>query len=156
MIDGNDLERVLAGYRTLLAGANWIPMDELVAADQASPYYNEANKVSIFYAQSWALTHLLMMGDGTGPLKKELADYLTLLEDFVPSAVAYRRTIGRGGTHLSPRCTAAHPNAWTKPRPWPIWLRGSPPPSRNTISSWQKFVCSRKSKPTRSAPPRAP
>ncbi|HTA24693.1 MAG TPA: TonB family protein [Terriglobales bacterium] len=40
-----------------------IPLSVLFQVDQSSPYYNEANKTSIFYAESWALTHYLMIGD---------------------------------------------------------------------------------------------
>jgi Tfp pilus assembly protein PilF len=40
-----------------------IPLDVLFHVDAASPYYNEENKVSVFYAESWALTHYLMIGD---------------------------------------------------------------------------------------------
>lgn len=40
-----------------------IPLPELFKVDHNSPYYNEQNKVSIFYAESWALVHYLMLGD---------------------------------------------------------------------------------------------
>lgn len=40
-----------------------IPLDVLFHVDASSPYYNEENKVSVFYAESWALTHYLMIGD---------------------------------------------------------------------------------------------
>jgi thioredoxin-like negative regulator of GroEL len=40
-----------------------IPLPVLFKVDHKSPYYNEQNKVSIFYAESWALIHYLMLGD---------------------------------------------------------------------------------------------
>jgi Tfp pilus assembly protein PilF len=40
-----------------------IPLDVLFHVEASSPYYNEENKVSVFYAESWALTHYLMLGD---------------------------------------------------------------------------------------------
>jgi len=40
-----------------------IPIEALFAADNRSPLYNEANKASIFYAQSWTLTHYFLLGD---------------------------------------------------------------------------------------------
>jgi tetratricopeptide (TPR) repeat protein len=40
-----------------------IPLDVLFRVDHNSPYYNEQNKISVFYAESWALTHCLMVGD---------------------------------------------------------------------------------------------
>lgn len=41
----------------------FIPLNVLFNVTQSSPYYNESNKTSIFYAESWALTHYLMLGD---------------------------------------------------------------------------------------------
>lgn len=40
-----------------------IPLSTLFQVNRASPYYNEAAKTSIFYAESWALVHYLMIGD---------------------------------------------------------------------------------------------
>lgn len=40
-----------------------LPLSTLFSVSYDSPYYNEQNKVSIFYAESWALTHYLMIGD---------------------------------------------------------------------------------------------
>jgi len=39
-----------------------IPLSVLFAVDRASPYYNEPEKTPIFYAESWLLTHYLMIG----------------------------------------------------------------------------------------------
>jgi Flp pilus assembly protein TadD len=41
----------------------FIPLQVLFKIDRSSPYYNEEKKTSIFYAESWALTHYLMEGD---------------------------------------------------------------------------------------------
>ena len=38
-----------------------LPIETLLAVDRFSPYYNESNRVSIFYAESWALVHYLML-----------------------------------------------------------------------------------------------
>jgi hypothetical protein len=46
-----------------LRGGALIPLPILFKVDHSSPYYNEQNKVSIFYAESWALIHYLMLGD---------------------------------------------------------------------------------------------
>jgi tetratricopeptide (TPR) repeat protein len=40
-----------------------IPLSILFKVDAASAYYHEENKGSVFYAESWALTHFLMMTD---------------------------------------------------------------------------------------------
>jgi tetratricopeptide (TPR) repeat protein len=46
-----------------LRQSSLIPLDVLFKVDHSSPYYNEQEKTSIFYAESWALTHYLMIGD---------------------------------------------------------------------------------------------
>ena len=44
--------------RTLLT-SKWIPLDALTSADHKSPLYNERDRAGMFYAESWALTHML-------------------------------------------------------------------------------------------------
>jgi lipoprotein NlpI len=55
-----------------------IPLDVLFHVDASSPYYNEENKVSVFYAESWALTHYLMIGDKQAH-RQMLLDYAAAL-----------------------------------------------------------------------------
>jgi tetratricopeptide (TPR) repeat protein len=38
-----------------------IPLETFFQVDHNSPYYNEQNRTSVFYAQSWALVHYLML-----------------------------------------------------------------------------------------------
>ncbi len=66
------------GLIQLLRQERLIPLDVLFSVDHSSPYYNEQNKISVFYAESWALTHYLFIGDG-GAHRQLLNNYLTLL-----------------------------------------------------------------------------
>ena len=43
-----------------LLRAQYIPLAELIEVNERSPLYNEGSRRSIFYAESWALTHYLM------------------------------------------------------------------------------------------------
>lgn len=52
-----------AGLIEVLREQPMIPLQTLFRVDQASSYYNENTKATIFYAESWALIHFLMMGD---------------------------------------------------------------------------------------------
>jgi tetratricopeptide (TPR) repeat protein len=61
-----------------LREGHWIPLDVLLKVDHSSPYYNEQNKTNVFYAESWALTHYLMIGDNLAH-RKMLNDYLIAL-----------------------------------------------------------------------------
>ncbi|MDE3201009.1 MAG: tetratricopeptide repeat protein [Acidobacteriota bacterium] len=54
---------------------NLIPLADLFRFDQNSHYYHEENKGNIFYAESWALTHYLMI---TGKISNKdfVTDYM--------------------------------------------------------------------------------
>ena len=39
----------------------WLDFDTLTSADKASPYYHEESRVGMFYAESWALAHMLFL-----------------------------------------------------------------------------------------------
>jgi tetratricopeptide (TPR) repeat protein len=77
----------------VLRESRLLPLEVLFAVDHASPYYNEEQKVTIFYAQSWALTHYLMMND-LNKRAKRLTEYLSLLSQEVEPLEAARRTMG--------------------------------------------------------------
>ena len=47
----------------LLRAQPLIPLNILFTVDHSSPYYNESHGASIFYAESWLLTHYLMIGN---------------------------------------------------------------------------------------------
>ena len=51
-----------------------IPLDILFKVTTSSPYYNEQNKTSVFYAESWALTHYLLIGDNQSH-RQSLVDF---------------------------------------------------------------------------------
>ncbi len=53
--DANCIMRLRAG--------KLLPLAELFRVTHDSPYYNEADKAQTFYAQSWALTHYLMLAE---------------------------------------------------------------------------------------------
>lgn len=48
---------------SLLRQEQLLPLRTLFNVDHYSPYYNEGNKRGIFYAQSWALLHYLLLGN---------------------------------------------------------------------------------------------
>lgn len=77
----------------LLREAKLLPFQSLFAIDYSSPYYNEDNKGSIFYAESWVLVHYLMVKarqEGTNPL----AEFLKLLRQQVNETEAASRAFG--------------------------------------------------------------
>lgn len=52
-------------YLNFLARNRLLPLEALLA-DDADPHDRDVYGASLFYAQSWALTHLLLLGDGSG------------------------------------------------------------------------------------------
>ncbi len=70
-----------------------LPLEILLKVDHRSPYYNEATKSSIFYAQSWAMVHYLMLDD---KMRKEqpLVAFGRLLANDVDEVEAARRAFG--------------------------------------------------------------
>ena len=70
-----------------------LPLSTLFRVDATSPYYNEQNKTSIFYAESWALTHYLITRDWRERTDR-LNRFVALLGKDVTPEVASRQTIG--------------------------------------------------------------
>jgi tetratricopeptide (TPR) repeat protein len=70
-----------------------LPLSTLFTVDNNSPYYHEENKGSIFYAESWALTHYFLIKDN---LEKthHLADYGALLEKKTDPVTAATQAFG--------------------------------------------------------------
>ncbi|HME09100.1 MAG TPA: tetratricopeptide repeat protein, partial [Bryobacteraceae bacterium] len=52
---------ILPGHIQQLRNNRWIPLSTLTRVDQNSPLYNERDRVGLFYAESWALVHMLML-----------------------------------------------------------------------------------------------
>jgi tetratricopeptide (TPR) repeat protein len=55
-----------------------IPLPVLLKVDATSPYYHQEQKGTLFYAESWALTHMLMIDDRLHKTA-HLDDYMRLL-----------------------------------------------------------------------------
>ena len=53
--------KVAPGHLEILRTNKLIPIETLLQVDKDSPYYNEQNRTSVFYAESWALVHYLML-----------------------------------------------------------------------------------------------
>lgn len=48
----------------ILSQLPWLAPDELAAVTRGSRVYDEASRAGVFYAQSWALVHMLRLGEG--------------------------------------------------------------------------------------------
>ena len=45
----------------VLGNRQWLPLKELISVDYNSSHFNERDRSKVFYAQSWALTHMLCL-----------------------------------------------------------------------------------------------
>ncbi|HEX4154793.1 MAG TPA: DUF1570 domain-containing protein [Acidobacteriaceae bacterium] len=70
-----------------------LPLPALLAVDRGSPYYHEEDKGSIFYAESWALTHFIIVSDGLNHTD-HLADYVRNLAAHQDAVTAFRNAFG--------------------------------------------------------------
>ncbi len=50
-------------YLRLLREQELLPLEKFFSIDTSSPHYNEQDKTGVFYGQSWALVHYLMLGN---------------------------------------------------------------------------------------------
>ena len=69
-----------------------IPLTDFLSIDYDSPDYNEGNRRGVFYAQSWALTHMLVMGSTDG--RNRATAYANLLKQGVDQDEAFQQAIG--------------------------------------------------------------
>lgn len=91
-------KEVLIGQPTpenifLLRQNSLLPLPTLFAVDAKSPYYHEENKGSIFYAESWALTHFLELRDFRDHTQR-LKDYAILVSQGADPVSAASQAFG--------------------------------------------------------------
>lgn len=70
-----------------------LPLATLFSVDEKSPYYHEENKGSIFYAESWAMIHMIETGDYEQKTHR-LDDYANLLIQKVDPVTAAEKAFG--------------------------------------------------------------
>src|SRR5215217_2862063 len=86
------LGRPIGNHVYLLRQNKMLPLQTLFEVDYKSPHYNETNKLGIFYAQSWALMHYLIIGK-TGRVE-QLAKFMDLLKSKGPMERAFQEAFG--------------------------------------------------------------
>jgi tetratricopeptide (TPR) repeat protein len=74
------LGKPIPAHLRMLRSEPLLPLQTLVNVDRKSPYYNEGDKTGIFYAQSWALVHYLILG-GDRRRQQQIGTFLELLRD---------------------------------------------------------------------------
>jgi len=83
------LGRAVGRHVLALRKAALMPLRKLLEINHRSPEYNEANKAGLFYAQSWALAHYLMVGNN-GKRQPQFARFISLIGNGQPTEASFR------------------------------------------------------------------
>ncbi|MGO9087426.1 MAG: TonB family protein [Terriglobales bacterium] len=81
------------GTWQVLESNRLLPLPTLFAVDMHSPYYHEEEKTSMFYAESWALTHYIKMKDARENTHR-IQDYLDLVHKNADAVAAATQAFG--------------------------------------------------------------
>ncbi len=85
----------IANHIRLLRERPLMPLRALVSVDEASPLYNESDKKNLFYAESWALVHYLMLGK-EGRRRQQLREFINALIENKPVEESFRQSFQAG------------------------------------------------------------
>jgi tetratricopeptide (TPR) repeat protein len=84
--------RAPAQHVELLKSSTLMPIKQLLAIDHDSPVYNEGSRRGVFYAESWALTHYLTLGNRERT--PQLSKYLAAVKSGADPAGAFTDAFG--------------------------------------------------------------
>jgi tetratricopeptide (TPR) repeat protein len=68
---------LIQGHGYTLSRTKFLDLETLTTVDRNSPHYNEKSRTQIFYAQSWALVHMLQLSDFYRPKHGEFFRAIT-------------------------------------------------------------------------------
>lgn len=82
----------LAGRSSALSQYKWLPVEQIFDVGHASREYTEKDRAGIFYAQSWALTHMVMLSQEYRP---RASDFLKQINTQKPTVQVFRELYGK-------------------------------------------------------------
>jgi len=83
------------GREQALLREPWIPLDTLLSTGRNSPLYNEKSRAGMFYAESWALVHMLDLDHDYRPHLAAMLDALKAGDSVTAFEQAYGKTTAR-------------------------------------------------------------
>ena len=98
---------VLPGRVRALLSDKWIPLATLLQVDHNSPYYNEKSHAGMFYAESWALVHMLNLDPDYRPHLSAMVAALKAGDPEAAFTKAYGKRIDEVEAALHEYCTRA-------------------------------------------------
>jgi len=94
--DKIELMRPVWSHMGLLRSETLLPTAALFKVDRSSPEYNERDRAGVFYAQSWALVHYLMVGEEVAA-DRRIERFLKLRKAQIAEAQAVAQAFGDPG-----------------------------------------------------------
>ena len=91
------LGRPIEAYVERLREATLLPLDQFLAVHSGSAVYNNGDQRTLFYAQAWALTHFLQLGEPDRTT--QLASYLRRVASGAPRGSGLARGVRFHGHH---------------------------------------------------------
>ncbi len=95
-----------------LAAAGWLDADAFFLSDRESRIHNESRRIGAFYAQSWAMVHMLNMAPG---FRQRMPRYAELLDQALDPNEAFRQAFS-----LSPAEALARLRAYVSHGSYPV------------------------------------
>jgi tetratricopeptide (TPR) repeat protein len=84
------LGKPISHHVYLLRENKFLPLQRLFAVDHGSPEYNERDKKGVFYAQSWALVHFMMLSNNS-QRQPQFVKYLEMLAKGLPVDESFKQ-----------------------------------------------------------------
>ncbi len=84
------LGKPITSHVYLLRDKKFLPLPTLFAVDHGSAEYNERDKKGVFYAQSWALVHYMILGNG-GQRQPQFTKYVDMLSQGKPIDESFKQ-----------------------------------------------------------------
>ena len=106
----------LPGRSRLLRSHAWMPLQSLLAVEAESPLRNDRDREGLFYAQSWALAHMLIFSRDYGP---RFSSLMGALAAGSPSAQALTSVYGKSLEAIGRDLRAYIANHPFRPVPFP-------------------------------------
>ncbi|HEY1216971.1 MAG TPA: DUF1570 domain-containing protein [Bryobacteraceae bacterium] len=104
--------RVPAARLVDLQNEKWLSLQTLLAVDRSSPYYQQPDKMRIFYAQAWALCHMLSLSPAYRP---KFAEFLAAAATEKSTARCFEEIYGKSIAEIQREAVAylSQPNVAT-------------------------------------------
>jgi len=102
--------RAAPGRAQALTSEKWIDLDVLLSAASDSPLYNEKNRAGMFYAESWALVHMLNLDNGYRTRLHAMLDALKTEDAAAAFHTAYGKSVAEVQQDLQAYIRSPHVN----------------------------------------------